>query len=102
MTRKKFINILLQALGYFANAPEETAEVKKFQGMKAGIFYGLDEDGKGESDHYILLELKDGSTWRLYPERVLKKEEHEEKLWKEFDDYMEKMKEEEPDEPDIT
>lgn len=86
MTRKKFMDAILEAIctyGALANRSELDG-AKNFVGVKAGLFYGIDEDGKGETDHYVLIELKDGTYWRVLPERALKLEEHEQKMWDEF------------------
>lgn len=86
MTRKKFVNALLEAVcTYGALAHKsELKEARKFVGLKAGLFYGIDENGKSETDHYILVELEDGTFWRVLPERALKLEEHEQNMWDEF------------------
>lgn len=86
MTRKKFVGALLDAIATFAalgkDAPYKSA--MKFAEAIAGIFFVVDEDGTNEVEHYLLVELKDGSRWRIVPERVLQMEEHEELLWGEF------------------
>jgi len=84
MTRKKFVTAILEAICSFTSFKNESDNAKKMCGMKAGMFYGIDENGNNESEHYILLELADGTKWRLIPERALVLEPHEEKLWKEM------------------
>lgn len=86
MTRKKFVNALLEAICTYGALAKKSdlPEGRKFEGLKAGLFYGIDENGKSETDHYILVELEDGSFWRVLPERALKLEEHEQRMWDEF------------------
>jgi hypothetical protein len=91
MTRRKFVDALLDAITTFAglDGQIDVDSTSKFVDAKIGIFFGVDEDGSKEVQHYILIEFADGSMWRIIPERVLKLEEHEEKLWnqiKEFED----------------
>jgi hypothetical protein len=86
MTRKKFVNAILEAICNYGGLAHKSdlSGSKKFVGLKAGLFYGVDEDGKSETDHYILVELSDGSFWRVLPERALKLEDHEQRMWDEF------------------
>lgn len=86
MTRKKFVGGLLDAISTYASVADELPleSAKKFENLKAGVFFGVDEDGSNEVEHYILVELSDGTKWRIIPERVLQLEEHEVLLWNEF------------------
>lgn len=86
MTRKKFVHAILEALCTYSTMCHES-DIKgadKFKGLRAGLFFGTDENGKNETDHYILLELADGSFWRVLPERALTLEDHEKPMWDEF------------------
>lgn len=86
MTRKKFTGALLEAIATFAGLGKEldSSNAKNFDGMKAGIFFEVDDDGSNEIGHYLLIELADGTKWRLLPERVLNMKPHESLLWGEF------------------
>lgn len=86
MTRKKFVNAVLEALCTYGGLCNESElpGANKFAGLRAGLFFGTDENGKNETDHYILLELADGSFWRVLPERALTLEDHEKRMWAEF------------------
>ena len=86
MTRKKFVSALLDAIGMFATIGDDVdlESAAKFSGCKVGAFFGVDEDGSNEVEHYLLLELKDGTRWRIIPERVLQLDSHEKILWEEF------------------
>jgi len=110
VTRRKFVDALLDAITTFAglDGQIDVDSTAKFVDAKIGIFFGVDEDGSKEVQHYILIEFADGSTWRIIPERVLKMDEHEESLWnklKEFegelpDDEFEEADDEFEDAPD--
>ena len=86
MTRKKFVTAMLDAINTFValgnDVPLESAG--KFDNAKAGIFFGVDEDGSNEVEHYLLIELADGTRWRIIPERVLQMDPHEQLLWDEY------------------
>jgi hypothetical protein len=90
VTRKKFINALLEAICTYGalsenkEFEEDFEGADKFKGLKAGLFYGINEEGTGETDHYIVVELADGTYWRIFTQRTLKLEEHEQIVWDEF------------------
>jgi hypothetical protein len=88
MTRKKFAEALFDAIAAFrvlASDEDETWETcVRFKGARAALIYGVDGNGTNEVGHYILVELQDGTVYRLTPERVLKLEGHEKLLWEDL------------------
>lgn len=89
MTRKKFAEALFDAIASFRilaeNEDNKSWETcARFQGVRAALIYGSDGNGTNEVGHYILVELKDGTIYRLTPERVLKLEGHEKLLWEDL------------------
>lgn len=103
MTKKKFANVLLEAICTYGALAEKSQlkDAQKFKGIKAGLFYGVDEDGRSETDHYILVELVDGTFWRVLPGRALKLEEHEQQVWDEFKRLKESGEFDDNDEPPL-
>lgn len=85
MTRKKFAEALFDAIAAFrilAEDEDSTWETcKRLKGARAALVYCSDGNGKNQVGHYLMVELKDGTFYRLTPERVLKLDGHEKLLW---------------------
>lgn len=86
MTRKKFVDALLDAIGVYASLDGKINldTTTQFVGCKVGIFFGAYDNHTKETQHYLLLEFKDGTKWRLFPERALKLAPKEEEIWEDF------------------
>lgn len=88
MTRKKFAEALFDAIAAYRILAEgensETWETcARFQGLRAALIYAS-TNGNDEIGHYILVEAKDGTMYRIGLERVLKLDKHEKILWEDL------------------
>jgi len=74
VTKQTFIGHLIQSLQfYIKNVPE-------LEDTKISLLFNTNEHKSGMWSQYLIVQLKDGSYYRIKPERVLRLEDHEQKL----------------------